>query len=130
LHYLPGIVRLLATLDRIGEAEDLIPDESVARNGRHRNCLLTCRALMAEGRGERERAAELYRQAASAWLSYGALFELGQAHLGAARCLLDADAALAAEHLREARERFASLDAVGLVADVDALLREDRAATS
>ena len=90
---------------------------------RHRYALLSARAAIVEGRGERAEALELYEEAARRWARFGHALEHGHALLGAGRCL----AALGrAERARErfvvARAAFQRLGARPLAADVDARL--------
>jgi tetratricopeptide (TPR) repeat protein len=87
---------------------------------RYRNDRATCEALLAESRGDLAAASERWADAAQRWSMYGSVLELAHARFGRGRCLAalgERDAAL--EELREARERFGSLGAGPLVAEVD-----------
>ncbi|HEX9599375.1 MAG TPA: adenylate/guanylate cyclase domain-containing protein [Gaiellaceae bacterium] len=90
---------------------------------RDRHEALTARAELAEGRGESERAAELYAEAAERWGEFGHALERGLTLLGRGRCL----AALgwtdeATAPLREADAAFRHLGAAPLLGETAALL--------
>jgi tetratricopeptide (TPR) repeat protein len=90
----------------------------------------TARAILAEARAEPEQAAERYARAAERWAEYGSVFERAHALFGHGRCLVALGrSGEAEEHLREAREIFLGLGAAPLVAELDALLGGDAAAT-
>ena len=55
---------------------------------RHRNCVRSAHALLAEARGEHDAAAALFVEAAHGWAAYGAPFERARAELGRGRCLV------------------------------------------
>ena len=98
---------------------------------RHRCCLLTAEATVAEADGRLEQALGLYAEAAEGWAGFGHVPERGQALLGVGRCLLSLGRPTeAAAKLREAREVFQGLGARPLVAEVDAHLELATALTS
>jgi hypothetical protein len=69
---------------------------------------VTVRAILAEASGDRDGAAELYREAARRWLAYPFVLERALALLGVARTTGDSAPA------DEARALFRSLGAVPL----------------
>jgi class 3 adenylate cyclase/tetratricopeptide (TPR) repeat protein len=68
------------------------------------------RAMVAEARGEVDRAAELFREAATRWAAYGSVVETGYARLGLGRCGYP-------EETSEAERIFSALAARPLLAD-------------
>jgi tetratricopeptide (TPR) repeat protein len=78
----------MVALGDIDGAEKMIPDHSDASTARHRVSLLTARAVIAEARGDFERALGIYREASDLWRTHGFLLELGLTLTGAGRCLL------------------------------------------
>lgn len=91
---------------------------------RHRYSLLTARAALAEGLGDRTTAATLYEQAYAAWDRFGCVFEKGQALLGTGRMLLPDNASDARGHLEEALEIFRLVGARPAASEASALLEE------
>jgi hypothetical protein len=84
-----------------------------------------------EARGEIERAADLYREAAERWAEFGHVPERGQALLGLGRCLTaTGGSAEAVTPLRDAREIFSSLGARPLLDEADAWLAKATALSS
>lgn len=93
--------------------------------------MITGRAILHEAVDELEDGARLYADAAERWRSFGHVLELGRCHLGAARCLLlNTLPAEATEHLREAREMLAGIDARPLIGEADLLQERATALTS
>ncbi|MFB3737373.1 MAG: AAA family ATPase [Candidatus Velamenicoccus archaeovorus] len=135
LHYLPDALRVLEACGELASpegrarAESLLPAEELTA-ARLEHCRVNAEAILAEARGELQRAAELYADAASRWQTYGSVPERGQALLALGRCLTALHDPGAAERLREAREVFASLEAGLLLGAVDELLGEETALTS
>ncbi|HVS50667.1 MAG TPA: hypothetical protein VHJ99_17435, partial [Candidatus Dormibacteraeota bacterium] len=87
------------------------------------NAVCAARAVVAEAKGETERAGGLFAEAAERWVSMGVVPERAFAHLGQGRCLLALGrAAQAYAPLRQAREVFARLGAKPALAETDALL--------
>ena len=81
---------------------------------------LTCRALLAEARGEHEAAAAGFADAAARWHDFGVPYEEGHALLGQGRCLVALGRAPeAAAPLAAAREIFARLGAKPALAETD-----------
>ena len=98
---------------------------------RHRCCLLAAEAIVTEAEGRLEQALEQYEKAGERWKEFGHILELGQAQLGAGRCLCVLKRPVqATEHLRDARKVFIGLHAEPLVAEADSLLEEATALTS
>jgi hypothetical protein len=74
---------------------------------------------------------ERYDDVAARWGTFPAVLEHGHALAGAGRCLLELGRPReAAERLNEARERYAILGAVPLVAEADELLSRATAKSS
>ena len=77
---------------------------------RTQNAVITGRALLAEARGETERALAAFRDAADAWSVYGCPLERAHALVGSARCLQVVHRSEEADDDRsEAAELFRSL---------------------
>ena len=85
----------------------------------HAHALRTAQALLAEHRGDHKAAADLFRDAAERWESFGVVWECAQALLGLGRCLLALSSPDAEVHLREAREVFVRLKAGPLIERTD-----------
>ena len=96
----------------------------------HEHALRAARAILAEGRGDLERAAGLYAEAGEGWERFGSVVERGEALLGRGRCLLALGDPQAPVVLREAREVFTRLGAHPLVAETDAQLERAIALSS
>jgi tetratricopeptide (TPR) repeat protein len=102
--------------------------ESMTRDA---NSLASARAALAEIEGDHAAAAERYGDAAVRWSAFPSALEHGHALWGAGRCLLALGRpGEAADRLRGARDRYASLGAEPLVGQVDALLGRATAKTS
>jgi len=117
--HLPEMLRLRLRHDPAAEVASMLPAAEPIPT-RYRNDRATCEALLAESRGDLAAASERWADAAQRWSMYGSVLELAHARFGRGRCLAalgERDAAL--EELREARERFGSLGAGPLVAEVD-----------
>jgi tetratricopeptide (TPR) repeat protein len=85
--------------------------------------LVAANAALAEARGETEKAAVAYAEAASRWEGFGVVPEQGFALLGQGRCLLELSRpAESAEVLRRARELFARCGMAPALAETDNLL--------
>jgi tetratricopeptide (TPR) repeat protein len=109
----------------IGDAELLrsLIDRGIEHMTRDANSLASARAALAEAEGDRAGALERYEDAARRWGAFPSVLEHGLALAGAGRSLLELGRPLeVADRLREARERFASLSAQPLVAEMDELL--------
>jgi len=84
---LPNALRVCVVAKEIGLGERLI--EAVAeKTARAAHAVVTAETILAEARGERERAAEQYAEAAERWGEFGLLLERGHALVGAGRSLL------------------------------------------
>jgi tetratricopeptide (TPR) repeat protein len=119
--YLPVAVRIVLDLGELDEATRLVEPEGDPRSRRLRLSLLAARADVAEARGEHERAAALFGEAAREWGEYGFGLEEARSRLGLGRCLL----ALGREsrpELDRARELLESMGARPMIDEVDALL--------
>ena len=88
---------------------------------RHRNCVRSAQALLAEARGEHEAAASSFVEAAHGWAAYGAPFERARAELGWGRCLVALGRTQeSVAPLRAARDGFGALRATPWIERVDA----------
>jgi tetratricopeptide (TPR) repeat protein len=117
----------------IGDAELLrsLIDRGIEHMTRDANSLASARAALAEAEGDRAGALERYEDAARRWGAFPSVLEHGLALAGAGRSLLELGRPLeVADRLREARERFASLSAQPLVAEMDELLADATAKSS
>jgi ATP/maltotriose-dependent transcriptional regulator MalT len=120
-HYLPTLVRILITAGEVVEAQSMIEDIDVTAT-RHRNCILSAQAIVAEATGDNVEAYRLYEEAGRAWLDYRFLLEEGQAHLGLARCLIALSRGEdAVPKLRQASGIFDRLKARPLIEEADLL---------
>ena len=127
--YLPGLVRTTIALGDLNLAGRLV--EGVRPlSPLHEHSLTMVEAEITEARGDLERAASLYADAAERWERFGNVPELGQALLGQGRCLLASGSPAADTSLREAREVFSGLAARPYLVEVDALLHRAAARSS
>jgi len=115
--------RLLVAAGALERAGALL-DLPAVLPGRIAHARVSASAVVAEARGELDTAAALYGEAAERWAGYGNVVERAHALLGRGRCEKDG-----APHLREARQIFAELGAVALVAETDVVLGERAAAS-
>jgi tetratricopeptide (TPR) repeat protein len=92
--------------------------------------LVAARAQLAEAHGEIADAADLYREAAERWRSFGNVPERAYALLGQGRCLGSLGRADSVQPLREARGLFAAMGYKPALAQTEALLEHPRAAAS
>lgn len=86
--------------------------------------LETCRAQVLEGRGDHERAAATYLDAASSWEHHGTVPEQAYALLGRGRCLAAIADPAAEEQLRRAAELFSSIGYRPALAEAEALIAQ------
>jgi class 3 adenylate cyclase/tetratricopeptide (TPR) repeat protein len=86
--------------------------------------LATCDALLAEGRGDLSRAADVFADAAGRWEVFGHSFEQAYALLGLGRCRATLHDPGFADALRDAREVFSRLGAGPRVAECDSFLSQ------
>jgi tetratricopeptide (TPR) repeat protein len=106
-------------------------DQGVEYLTRDRNSMASARAALAELEGDHVSAVDRYQDAAARWEAFPSVLEHGLALMGAGRCLLaQGRQNEAAEHLRAARERFRTLEAVPLVSEIDDLLARATSKTS
>jgi class 3 adenylate cyclase/tetratricopeptide (TPR) repeat protein len=78
-------LRICAAAGELELGERLL-DRPEARGARLEHALVAGRAIVAESRGETERAAELYADAARRWAEYGYVLERAHALAGYGRC--------------------------------------------
>jgi predicted ATPase/class 3 adenylate cyclase len=124
-HFLADLVRLCTGTGDVAAAERLVGMAN-AFTIRQRLALATARAILHEAKDELRPAAATYLEAADGWTSYGHVLEAARASLGAGRCLARADDGEPAGHLAAAKDAFASLGAMGLLAEAEAELRAFR----
>jgi class 3 adenylate cyclase/tetratricopeptide (TPR) repeat protein len=84
--------------------------------------LATCRALLADARGEYVEAARLFANAAERWEAFGAVIEQAYALLGQGRSLVALGHPEADQPLRQARGLFDAMGARPRVGECDALI--------
>ena len=84
---LPDAVRIALSANDVALATALL-DGAESAIPRNAHSLLSAQAVLAEARGELERARALYGEAATRWSEFGFALEQGQALFGAGRCLL------------------------------------------
>jgi class 3 adenylate cyclase/tetratricopeptide (TPR) repeat protein len=106
-------------------------DQSTEHVTRNANSVVAARAALAEIEGDHATAFDVYEDAAGRWGAFPSVLEHGHALAGAGRCLLElGEPSDATTRFRAARERYASLGAAPLVAEMDALLERATAKTS
>ncbi len=106
-------------------------DQGIEHMTRDANSMASARAALAELEGDLAVAADRWQDAAGRWEAFPSVLEHGLALEGGGRSLLALGrSGEAAERLQRARERFRALEAVPLVAEVDALLARATAKTS
>ncbi|MBM9506182.1 helix-turn-helix transcriptional regulator [Actinacidiphila acididurans] len=125
----PARVAALAAAGRVDEAGKLTAAFARGLRGRDapapRAGLATCRAILAEARGERVPAARLFARAAAAWQALPRPYEALLAQERQAGCLIAAGQTEAAlSLLADVRERLIRLGALGDADRVVATLRE------
>jgi class 3 adenylate cyclase len=117
--------------DGAGDLLRSLIGRGIEHMARDANSMTSARASLAEIEGDHASALEFYESAASSWAAFPSVLEHGLALGGSGRCLLALGRpGEAAGHLRTARDRFASLRAAPLVAEVDELLAQATAKTS
>jgi DNA-binding CsgD family transcriptional regulator/tetratricopeptide (TPR) repeat protein len=123
----PYLVKGLAEAGREREAEELTAEFAAGLAGRDAPAaaaaLMLCRAQLAETRGDRDAAAELFLQAEQAWRALPRPYEAAKAAESAAICRLDGGGR-GREMLLEARTAFHDLGAAWDEARVRRTLRE------
>jgi hypothetical protein len=83
---------------------------------------LTARAVLSAARGELDEAADLYREAAEAWASFGNVVERARCLVGQVRLLAEQGRAVeAGDLLAQAREIFVRLGAQVFIDETDEL---------
>ena len=122
---LPPIARILADLGELELAASLVPERERAPSRRHRLCILTARATIAEAGRDASFALDGYADAARRWGDYGSVLERAQATIGEGRCLNALGRTTeATARLADARESLGRLRALPLLSAVDDLLAE------
>src|SRR5919198_864907 len=120
--FLPGIVRTAIAAGDPALAERLTID--VPRvYPYHQHVLCATQAALAEARGEFEKAAEGYAEAAGRWDRFGVVPEGAFALLGQGRCLVALGRPEARGPLDAAKKIFTKLGAAPALAEVDARLQ-------
>jgi tetratricopeptide (TPR) repeat protein len=123
LEFLPDIAREAVALGRsdlLGRCGPLTTgDVKCAVHGGK-----TWRGLSAETDHRHEEAREAFARAATGWASFGNPYELAQAHLGMARCLIELRrVSEASASLRKARRIFSALGAAPALRETDLVSR-------
>ena len=118
---LTDAVRLLVALGDVERAAELAAD-SESPGLRMEISSATAEAILAEARGETEKALQRYEQVAADWADYGYVLENALALYGAGRCLAELGrSGEAANRLTDARALFKELGATPNIAEIDAL---------
>ncbi len=106
-------------------------EQGIEHLTRDANSLTSARAALAEAEDEHVSALERYEDAVARWAAFPSILEHGHALAGSGRCLLALGRPVdAAGKFGEARQRYASLEAAPLVAEMDVLLERATAKTS
>jgi class 3 adenylate cyclase/tetratricopeptide (TPR) repeat protein len=117
-----------------GGAADLLRsliEQGIEHMTRDANSMVSACAVLAEADGDHGTALERYVDAAARWGAFPSVLEHGHALVGAGRSLLALGRPHeAAERLRDARVRYASLQAAPLVAETDGMLARATEKTS
>ena len=122
--YGPALVRTALAAGGAGLAARLA-DATTAQTPWKERVLITCRAFVAEARGESETALAGFADASARWHDFGVPYEEAQALLGEGRCLIAlGKAAAAAVPLAAAREILARLGAKPALEETDALIEQ------
>ncbi|MDQ3218232.1 MAG: hypothetical protein M3Q18_10360, partial [Actinomycetota bacterium] len=125
--YLTTAVRVLVATSEVEETEAFTSGIELVATRDH-NCALTGQAILAEAKGQVDKARNLYQEAVRRWAYYGFMLEEGQAHLGLARCLIAlGDREAATDPLHKARAIFKRLGAVPLINETDSYLQAEAA---
>jgi class 3 adenylate cyclase/tetratricopeptide (TPR) repeat protein len=118
---LADAVRLLVALGELDRAAELTAG-SQTPGLRMQISSATAEAILAEARGESEKALQGYEQVARDWADYGNVLEHALALYGAGRCLTELGRAPeGSERLATAKEVLVELDAMPTVDEIDAL---------
>jgi tetratricopeptide (TPR) repeat protein len=126
---LPALVRCALRLPEI-ELGDALITGAEALSPQAGYVLASCKALLLEGGGDHERAAETYLEAASGWEHHGNVPEQAYALLGQGRCLVAIADPAAEEPLRQAAELFSSMGYRPALAETEALIAQTTALAS
>jgi DNA-binding SARP family transcriptional activator/tetratricopeptide (TPR) repeat protein len=122
LGYVAEIGRVCAQAGKLAPLERLL-DTASNLDSRLDRFVSTSRAILAEAKGEHDRAETLYTRAEQGWKDHDGVVERAHALVGLGRCRLAAGRAAEAEGpMREARATFDKLGARPLVAEIDRLL--------
>jgi hypothetical protein len=127
---LPALVRTAITLNQPSIAQQFTTDYKPHTPYAH-HALITATAALAEARGDHERAADGYVDAAKRWEKFGVIPEHAHALHGHGRCLIAVGRLDGAGPvLRQARDLFAQLHATPAITETDTLLQRATALSS
>ena len=126
---LPELVRCALALGEPELAARLV-DGVEPRTPLHEHVLCACRARLAEATDGPAEAAGVYADAAERWREFGNVPERAFALLGRGRCLLALGRPEAGESLRAAHDVFAEIGYKPALAETEALLVEQTAASA
>jgi class 3 adenylate cyclase/tetratricopeptide (TPR) repeat protein len=126
---LPDLVRCALALGEPELAARFV-DGVEPRTPLHEDALCACRARLAEAAGEPAEAASLYAEAAKRWREFGNVPERAYALLGQGRCLLALGRPDADQPLRAAGDVFSGMGYKPVLAETEALLVEQTAASA
>jgi tetratricopeptide (TPR) repeat protein len=117
--HLPELVSIAVAAGEFDVAKMLLQAD-FPESGRAAHAFVAARGVLEEGKGDFERALDLYEDAAERWSEYGYVLGRGNALLGAGRCLIGLSrTGEATSRLRAAREIFQGLEAEPAVKRVD-----------
>ena len=126
----PARARSLRAAAAGARAGDALTTGAEALSPQAGYALASCRAQLLEGRGDHERAAETYLEAASGWEHHGNVPEQAYALLGRGRCLVALEDPATDEPLRHASELFGSMGYRPALAETQALIARTAAPAS
>jgi class 3 adenylate cyclase/tetratricopeptide (TPR) repeat protein len=125
----PAMVRTALRADDTALAARLA-DRVEPRYPLEEHALCAARAQLAEAAGDRSTATTLYADAARRWKEFGNVPERAHALLGQGRCLNALGRPEGEEPLGEARDLFASMGYLPVLAETEALIEQAAAHTS
>jgi class 3 adenylate cyclase/tetratricopeptide (TPR) repeat protein len=121
---LPSLVRTAICINSLDIAERLT-DDYHPRTPYAQHALVAAMAVLAEGQGDHQTAADGYADAAKRWEKLGVIPEHAHALVGHGRCLITlGQPHQAAPILHQARELFNQLGAAPALAETDTLLQQ------
>ena len=128
--WLPEMVRTALAINRPDLADQLTAGVE-PRHPYTEHALVAANAALTEARGNPQRAADAYADAAARWEQFGVIPEHAYALLGQGRCLIAlGNPTEATPVLRQARALFEQLHAAPAVAEIDTLLSQATALSS